>query len=83
MGTVPRIRGIVAEVRSGRRKSKNNRLLESVSVKQFLQNLIPVIQDEKEVEGYENMGKIVHSMPKDNFPYFNTLIRFQYALLNK
>ena len=65
------------------RKNNVNRLLESVSVKQFLQNLIPVIQDEKEVEGYENMGKIVHSMPKDNFPYFNTLIRFQYALLNK
>ena len=65
------------------RKNNVNRLLESVSVKQFLQNLIPVIQDEKEVEGYENMGKIVYSMPKDNFPYFNTLIRFQYALLNK
>ena len=65
------------------RKNNVNRLLESVSVKQFLQNLIPVIQDEKEVEGYENMGKTVHSMSKDNFPYFNTLIRFQYALLNK
>ena len=32
---------------------------------------------------YENIGRVVHEMPKDNFPYFNTLIRFQYALLNK
>lgn len=65
------------------RTNNVNQLLESVSTKQFLQNLIPVIQEEKEVEEYENMGKIVHSMPKDNFHYFNTLIRFQYALLNK
>lgn len=60
-----------------------NQLLASTSAKQFLQNLIPVVEEEEEVEKYENMGKIVHSMPKDNFPYFNTLIRFQYALLNK
>lgn len=60
-----------------------NQLLASTSAKQFLQNLIPVVEEEEKVEKYENMGKIVHSMPKDNFPYFNTLIRFQYALLNK
>lgn len=65
------------------RTNNVNQLLESGSTKQFLHNLIPVIQDEKETEGYENIGKIVHSMPKDNFPYFNTLVRFQYALLNK
>lgn len=65
------------------RTNNVNQLLESASVKQFLLNLIPIIKDEDETAGYENMGKVVNMMPKDNFPYFNTLIRFQYALLNK
>ena len=69
----------------GRKDRTNNvnQLLESVSTKQFLLNLIPIVKDEEERTGYENMGKMVNMMPKDNFPYFNTLIRFQYALLNK
>lgn len=65
------------------RTNNVNQLLESASVKQFLLNLIPIIEDEEETAGYENMGKVVNMMPKDNYPYFNTLIRFQYALLNK
>lgn len=65
------------------RTNNVNQLLGSVSAKQFLQNLIPIVEDEEEKAGYENMGKVVNLMPKDNFSYFNTLIRFQYALLNK
>ena len=65
------------------RTNKVKQLLGAATTKQFLQNLIPIIDDEREVKEYENLGKIVHEMPKDNFPYFNTLIRFQYALLNK
>jgi hypothetical protein len=65
------------------RKNKVGKLLESASDKQFLLNMIPIIEDEQEKEPYENLGKMVHTMPKDNFSYFNTLIRFQYALLNK
>lgn len=65
------------------RTNNVNQLLESVSVRQFLQNLIPIINDEEERTEYENIGKTVNMMPKDNFPYFNTLIKFQYALLNK
>ena len=60
-----------------------NQLLDSVTSKQFIQNLIPIINDEQNIKKYENIGRVVHEMPKDNFPYFNTLIRFQYALLNK
>lgn len=63
------------------RTNQVGQLFASVSVKQFLNNLIPIIENEKEVEGYRNMGKVFHEIPKDNFPYFNTLIRFQYALL--
>jgi len=65
------------------RTNKVNILLESTSSKQFLQNMIPLIEEfGEEKVAFEELGKIVHTMPKDNFPYFNTLIRFQYALLN-
>ena len=75
--------------KAGAEKSRTNRktdvenLLSSTTSKQFLQNLIPLIEEEKEVANFEEMGKLVHLMPNDNFPYFNTLIRFQYAILNK
>ena len=65
------------------RKSDVENLLNSISSKQFLLNLIPIIEEEKEVKHLEELGKLVHLMPKDNFPYFSTLIRFQYAILNK
>jgi hypothetical protein len=65
------------------RKNKVNKLLESANEKQFLLNMIPIIEEEQVKEPYENLGKIVHTMPRDNFSYFSTLIRFQYALLNK
>jgi hypothetical protein len=65
------------------RTNKVEQLLESGYTKQFLQNMIPIVEETNEKQKFENLGKIVHLMPKDNFPYFNTLIRFQYALLNK
>ncbi len=77
------------DYRTGAEKGRKNRdndvnsLLESATNKQFLQNLIPIIEEAEKVDDYEELGKIVNTLPKDNFPYFNTLIRFQYALLNK
>ena len=72
-----------AEKSRANRKTAVENLLSSTTSKQFLVNLIPIIDEEKEVVNFEEMGKIVHLMPRDNFPYFNTLIRFQYAILNK
>jgi len=75
--------------KAGAEKSRTNRktdvenLLSSTTSKQFLQNLIPLIEEEKEVTNFEEIGKLVHLMPNDNFPYFSTLIRFQFAILNK
>jgi len=80
---------LLLKYEAGAGKAKKDRtnnvtqLLESTTVKQFLMNMIPIVEEEKEIASYEELGKMVHSMPKDNFPYFNTLIRFQYALLNK
>lgn len=69
------------------RTNNVNQLLDATSSKQFLQNMISIIEDvvkeEKDTTSYENLGKRIHIMPKDNFPYFITLIKFQYALLNK
>ena len=65
------------------RKTSVKTLLGSTSSKQFIQGLIPIIEDSEDKGKFEELGKTVHLMPKDNFPYFNTLIRFQYALLNK
>jgi hypothetical protein len=62
------------------RKTKVENLLVSIKRKQFLENLIPIIA-ESESGKLEEIGKTVHFMPEDNFPYFSTLIRFQYACL--
>lgn len=75
--------------KAGAEKSRTNRnkhiedLLGSTTSNLFLLNLIPIIEEEKEIGNFEEMGKLVHFMPKDNYPYFNTLIRFQYAIINK
>jgi hypothetical protein len=72
---------------AGAQKAKTDRenqvgdLLRSANDKQFLLNLIPIIKEEQEKEPYRKLVKMVHMMPKDNFSYFNTLIRVQYALL--
>ena len=65
------------------RANKVEQLLASGSSRQFLQMMIPIIEESTEKQKFEDLGKTVHLMPRDNFPYFNTLIRFRYALLNK
>lgn len=74
-----------AEAEKARRDRANkvDNLFGAKTSKQFIEHLTTIVDDEKEVEAYRNMGKIVHMMPSDNIPYLNTLIRFQYALLNK
>lgn len=67
------------------RANNINQLLESSNSKLFINNLLPIIKDSDE-DGKEKMsaiGKVIHEMPKDNYSYFNTLIKFHYALLDK
>lgn len=80
---------VLLQYESGAGKAKTDRtnsvktLLGSVTAKQFLQNLIPIIEQDKDNNSkYENMGKEIHFLPRDNFSYFNTLVRLQYAFLN-
>ena len=66
--------------------NKVNDLLASTSKKAFLENLTNVIKDlpseDKQTAKFDKVGELVHKMPSENVPYFLTLIRFKYAVLN-
>jgi hypothetical protein len=58
-------------------------LLSSVNKKQFIESLIEIVKGSSEADQFAEIAEIVHTMPMDNVPYFLTLIRFQYAVVNK
>jgi hypothetical protein len=58
-------------------------LLASVNKKQFIASLIEIVKGSPEPDQLAEIAEIVHTMPVDNVPYFLTLIRFQYAVVNK
>ena len=58
-------------------------LLAAVNKKQFIEALIEIVKGSPEPEQLAEIAEIVHTMPVDNVPYFLTLIRFQYAVVNK
>jgi len=74
---------------SGALKARTDRannikaILASTNKKQFIENLIPVVEDSENKTGFEQIAKDINLMPIDNVPYFLTLIRFQYALISK
>lgn len=43
-------------------------------------SVIPLIEDSTALK---EIVKDIHEMPNDNVPYFTTLVRFQFAMLNK
>lgn len=65
------------------RKTAVEELLKSTKKEKFLENLIQIMK-EPDSEKCEEIGKEVHFMSgATEFPYFATLLRFQYASLNK
>ena len=74
--------------KSGAKTSKSREvdtLLTAINKKQFIDGLTTIV-DGSEAENVEPLKKIAKSinlMPIDNVPYFLTLIRFQYAVVNK
>lgn len=58
-------------------------LLGSVNKKQFIDNLTPIVKGSLNVEQIDEIGNLINLMPVDNVPYFLTLIRFKYAVINK
>jgi len=58
-------------------------LLSSVNKKQFIETLTEIVKSSPETDQLAEIASLIHSMPTDNVPYFLTLIRFQYAVVNK
>lgn len=58
-------------------------LLASVNKKQFIESLTEIVKGSPETDQLAEIAEIIHMMPIDNVPYFLTLIRFQYAVVNK
>jgi hypothetical protein len=58
-------------------------LLASVNKKQFIEALTTIVKGSQDSEQLAKIAELIHSMPIDNTPYFFTLIRFQYAVVNK
>ena len=58
-------------------------LLAAVNKKQFIEALTPIVKGDPNTDKLAKIAELIHSMPIDNVPYFLTLIRFQYAVVNK
>ncbi|MDZ7763225.1 MAG: hypothetical protein U5K00_02200 [Melioribacteraceae bacterium] len=58
-------------------------ILDTKNRKQFLESLIPIVEQVQEPEPFVELAEEVNKMVATNFPYFQTLIRFRYAEKNK
>lgn len=58
-------------------------LLASVNKKQFIGSLTEIVKESPDTDQLVEIASLLNSMPSDNVPYFLTLIRFQYAVVNK
>jgi len=58
-------------------------LLASVNKKQFIDGLTTIVKGSQEIDKLAEIAELINIMPIDNIPYFLTLIRFQYSVVNK
>jgi hypothetical protein len=58
-------------------------LLASINKKQFIESLTEIVKGSPDIDHLTETAELIHTMPIDNVPYFLTLIRFQYAVVNK
>lgn len=58
-------------------------LIASINKKQFIESLTEIVKGSVDSIELTETAEVIHSMPTDNVPYFLTLIRFHYAVLNK
>ena len=63
------------------RRNQVNKILETNSRMIFLNELQQIIPQIPDIKFAEDIGKLIHSMPVDNIPYFLTLVRFNYAIV--
>jgi hypothetical protein len=65
------------------KKREVDALLSAVNKKQFIDGLTTIVYGSEDVDKLAQIAEILNTMPLDNVPYFLTLIRFQYAIINK
>jgi hypothetical protein len=58
-------------------------LLASVNKKQFIDGLTTLVKGSQETDNLTEIAELINLMSIDNIPYFLTLIRFQYSVVNK
>ena len=63
------------------RRNQVNKILETNSRMIFLNELQQIIPQIPDIKFADDIGKLIHSMPVDNIPYFLTLVRFNYAIV--
>lgn len=68
---------------STKKKTLVEEILKSTKRELFLQGATAIIEKDSSSEVWEEIGKEIHKIPAENFTYFITLIRFQYAILIK
>lgn len=67
------------------RSNSVEKVLKSSNKRNFIAELTKILEDDDSTakEKYNNLVKILHNLPSDNFPYFLALLKFKYAYLNK
>jgi len=58
-------------------------VLSATNKKTFIEALTAIVSDSEKTDGIVEMAQIINQMPNDNVPYLLTLIRFQFAALQK
>ncbi len=68
-------------------KTTNSRQIDAVlaatNKKTFIEALTAIASESDKIDGIVEMAQIINQMPNDNVPYLLTLIRFQFATLQK
>ena len=68
-------------------KTTNSRQIDAVlsatNKKTFIEALTTIALESDKVDGIAEMAQIINQMPNDNVPYLLTLIKFQFATLQK
>ena len=68
---------------STQKKNIIKSVLSATTKKNFIASLEDLVSNTESIDCIEETAKIVHLMPTDNVPYFLTLVRFHYAIIDK
>lgn len=70
------------KAKTGKSQQVKN-LLMSVNQSQFIERATDLVKESEDTHALDQMVHLVNGMPLDNVPYFLTLLRFKYAVIDK